>query len=75
MKSRAVKWQIFTTAVVMDQLLPAVRCGDIYICNPPGSAPSHRAGLEPGMPAWEAGALPRRLKAILPIVKTVIQRF
>ncbi len=32
-------------------------------CNPPGSAPSHRAGLEPGMPAREAGALPRRLKA------------
>ncbi len=31
-------------------------------CNPPGSAPSHRAGLEPGMPAREAGALPRRLK-------------
>ncbi len=31
-----------------------------YICNPPGSAPSHRAGLEPGMPAREAGALPRR---------------
>ncbi len=35
----------------------------ITICNPPGSAPSHRAGLELGMPAWEAGALPRRLKA------------
>ncbi len=32
-------------------------------CNPPGSAPSHRAGLEPGMPSREAGALPRRLKS------------
>ncbi len=31
--------------------------------TPPGSAPSHRAGLEPGIPAREAGALPRRLKA------------
>ncbi len=24
------------------------------MCNPPGSAPSHRAGLEPGMPVREA---------------------
>ncbi len=32
-------------------------------CNPPGSAPSHRAGLESGTLAREAGALPRRLKA------------
>ncbi len=42
----------------------AVMC--IYLwahVTPPGSAPSHRAGLEPGMPAREAGALPRRLKA------------
>ncbi len=30
--------------------------------TPPGSAPSHRAGLVSGMPAREAGALPRRLK-------------
>ncbi len=36
---------------------------DCCMCNPPGSAPSHRAGLKPGMPAREAGALPRRLKA------------
>ncbi len=34
----------------------------------PGSAPSHRAGLEPGIPAREAGALPRRLKATAPSV-------
>ncbi len=33
------------------------------MCNPPRSAPSHQAGLEPGIPAREAGALPRRLKA------------
>ncbi len=34
------------------------------VCNPPpGSEPSHRAGLEPGMPAREAGTLPRRLMA------------
>ncbi len=26
-------------------------------CNPPGSAPSHQTGLEPGFPAREAGAL------------------
>ncbi len=31
--------------------------------TPPGSAPSHRVGLEPGMLAREAGALPRSLKA------------
>ncbi len=32
-------------------------------CNPPpGSAPSHRAGLEPGFPAREAGALTRNAK-------------
>ncbi len=40
---------------------------DVFIlhctCNPPSSAPSHRAGLEPGIPVREAGALPRRLKA------------
>ncbi len=35
----------------------------VCLCNTPGSAPSHRAGLEPGIPAQEAGALPRRLKA------------
>ncbi len=38
-------------------------CGSMCKCNSPGSAPSHRAGLKPGTPAWEAGALPRRLKA------------
>ncbi len=32
-------------------------------CNPLGSAPTHRAGREPGTPVREAGALPRRLKA------------
>ncbi len=32
-------------------------------CNPPGSAPSHRAGLEPGILTREAGAIPRMLKA------------
>ncbi len=31
-------------------------------CNPPGSAPSHRAGLEPGFQAREAGALTRNAK-------------
>ncbi len=31
-------------------------------CNRPGSAPSHRAGLEPGFPAREAGALTRNAK-------------
>ncbi len=31
--------------------------------TPPGSAPTHRAGREPGTPVREAGALPRRLKA------------
>ncbi len=41
------------------------------MCNPPGSAPSHRAGLEPGMPAREAGALPRRLKATATSVSEV----
>ncbi len=31
----------------------------VCICNPPqhGSAPTHRAGREPGIPAREAGAL------------------
>ncbi len=37
---------------------------NILYVTPSGSAPSHRAGLEPGIPAREAGALPRRLKAI-----------
>ncbi len=36
-------------------------CGSMCKCNSPGSAPSLRAGLKPG--TWEAGALPRRLKA------------
>ncbi len=31
-------------------------------CKPPGSAPSHRAGLEPGFPACEARALTRNAK-------------
>ncbi len=31
-------------------------------CNPPGSAPSHRAGLEPGFPVRDAGALTRNAK-------------
>ncbi len=30
--------------------------------NPPGSAPSHRAGLEPGFPAREVGALTTNAK-------------
>ncbi len=33
-------------------------CVDV---TPPGSAPSHRAGLEPGFPARDAGALTRDL--------------
>ncbi len=33
-------------------------------CNTPGSAPSHRAGLEPGFPAREAGALTRNAKGL-----------
>ncbi len=33
-----------------------------WLLNPPGSAPSHRAGLEPGFPAREAGALTRNAK-------------
>ncbi len=31
-------------------------------CNPPASAPSHRAGLEPGFPARDAGSLTRNAK-------------
>ncbi len=38
-------------------------CVCLRMCNPPGSAPTHRAGREPGTPVREAGALPRRLKA------------
>ncbi len=40
----------------------------VWMCNPPGSAPSHRAGLKPGTLAWEAGALPSTLKAPLALV-------
>ncbi len=35
-------------------------------CNPLGSAPSHRAGLEPGFPTREAGALTRNAKGHSP---------
>ncbi len=40
-----------------------VGCNNEHSVTPPGSASSHRAGLKPGMPAREVGALPRRLKA------------
>ncbi len=34
-------------------------------CNPPGSAPSHRAGLEPGFPVRDAGTLTRNAKGYI----------
>ncbi len=37
--------------------------------NPPGSTPSHRADLEPGIPAREVGALPRRLKPLASVAR------
>ncbi len=56
---RSQRLPLVTHYTVMDSN-PAARK-----CNPPKSAPSHRAGLEPGMLAREAGTLPRRLKALL----------
>ncbi len=34
----------------------------VDVTPPPGSAPSHRPGLEPGFPAREAGALTKNAK-------------
>ncbi len=51
------------------QLLPghrSVGCPllQVCVCNPPGSAPTHRAGREPGTPVREAGALTRPLASV-----------
>ncbi len=36
-------------------------------CNNPGSAPSHRAGLEPGVSSAGCGALTRNAKGYMPL--------
>ncbi len=37
-------------------------------CNSPGSTPSHRAGLEPGFPAREAGRSNKERQRLQPLV-------